>query len=115
MRANSTKHYLANSSPSRRYDGSFDMALYGQQRLIAFRAWIDGLKARPCTDCGRRFHPVAMDFDHVRGKKLKHISGMWSWERSKVLVELAKCELVCSNCHRVRTFERGQQYVKETA
>lgn len=28
-------------------------------------------------------------------------------EREAVLEELAKCELVCTNCHTIRTFERA--------
>lgn len=67
---------------------------------------INRLKDRPCADCGHKFHPVAMDFDHVNGKKVQSISYMLigSWKRLEA--ELAKCELVCSNCHRVRTWMR---------
>lgn len=70
---------------------------------------IDAIKAStPCADCGGRFHPVAMDFDHVAGDKTLGISemvrGRYSWQR--IEVEIAKCEIVCSNCHRVRTYER---------
>lgn len=63
------------------------------------------LKDGPCLDCGRRYSPVCMDFDHVRGKKLMNVSVMPT--RLRVLVrireEVAKCDLVCANCHRVRT------------
>jgi len=69
-------------------------------RLVGFHEWLR--KAEPCTDCGNTFSPEAMDFDHVRGVKLAGISDMWSWGRDRVLAELAKCELVCANCHRVR-------------
>lgn len=72
-------------------------------RNLAFHAWMHELKAAPCTDCGKIFPPVAMDWDHVRGVKVKAISQMWGWNRERILVELAKCELVCANCHRIRT------------
>ena len=72
-------------------------------RLVAFRAWIDVLKNRPCSDCGRVLPSQAMDFDHRRGKKVENITDMWSWDRALVLAELEKCELVCANCHRERT------------
>lgn len=80
-------------------------------RLIEFREWVNTLKAQPCTDCGGTFPPEAMDLDHVRGVKVAQITDMWSWDRDKVLVEIAKCELVCANCHRVRhtTDEDGEQ------
>lgn len=76
------------------------------EKLIAFHDWIDVLKAEPCMDCGDTFPSVVMDFDHVRGQKVAGISQMWSWGREKVLIELAKCELVCANCHRLRTQTR---------
>ncbi len=74
-------------------------------KLIVFKEWVNVLKKAPCTDCGQTLPPVAMDFDHVRGKKISGIAQMWSWSREKVLVELAKCELVCANCHRERTVQ----------
>lgn len=67
------------------------------------------LKRKPCTDCGGAFHPIAMDFDHVRGEKHKEISVLVknSAPIKTLMAELAKCELVCANCHRVRTWERS--------
>lgn len=65
---------------------------------------VEGLKAAPCSDCSGNFPPVAMDFDHVRGEKLNNIGSMTSWDR--ILVEVAKCDLVCANCHRLRTHAR---------
>lgn len=72
-------------------------------RLVAYHEWLRPMKVKPCQDCGRQYPPEAMDFDHVRGEKIKSITDMWSWSRDKVLVELAKCDLVCANCHRERT------------
>lgn len=70
------------------------------------KATIDGLKSKPCLDCGNVFPPCAMDFDHVRGEKKFNISksGLWKWKY--VLEEIEKCDLVCSNCHRIRTLKR---------
>ena len=70
---------------------------------------LDLLKDSPCVDCGGCFPPVAMDFDHVCGEKIKSVSYLVrnsTWEA--VLEEIVKCELVCANCHRVRTKERGE-------
>lgn len=66
------------------------------------------LKDNPCMDCGNKFHFAAMDFDH-RGEdeKLGNVSRMVSLgSKKKILEEVAKCDLVCSNCHRVRTWTR---------
>ena len=66
------------------------------------------LKSEPCLDCGNRFPPEAMDFDHRPGtEKFGQISQLCreqSW--SAVLEEIEKCDVVCSNCHRVRTSRR---------
>lgn len=71
---------------------------------------VAALKNRPCSDCGLRFDPVAMDFDHVRGNKRKDVSVMahTGYPLRLILAEIVKCELVCSNCHRVRTLKRRQ-------
>jgi hypothetical protein len=61
----------------------------------------------PCVDCGVVFHPYAMDFDHTGNDKVADVSDLIQragWQR--VLDEIAKCELVCANCHRVRTYNR---------
>ncbi len=60
----------------------------------------------PCKDCGLLFPPFCMDFDHVRGAKLYHISGgvARGWSIEKLQAEIDKCDLVCANCHRIRSF-----------
>ena len=76
-----------------------------QRSAAHLRAIVNAAKDAPCADCGGRFHPVAMDFDHIRGEKRNDIGRMvWRGVSEAVLrAELAKCELVCANCHRVRT------------
>lgn len=81
------------------------------QRLRDFHAWLEPLKNAPCADCGFQFASVAMDFDHVHGVKTAGIAQMGSWSREKVLTEIAKCELVCANCHRTRTHTRDEEMV----
>jgi hypothetical protein len=69
---------------------------------------VDAAKARPCADCGRSFPAVAMDFDHIRGEKIATVSQLVRGGATKAAVEaeIAKCGLVCANCHRVRTTTR---------
>ena len=73
------------------------------------RAWVDAQKAMPCADCGGTFPSVCMDFDHVRGTKLFAIGARTRTTREKLLAEIAKCDVVCANCHRIRTHERRQR------
>lgn len=57
-----------------------------------------------CADCGGNFHPAAMDFDPT--EKVANVGNMMN--NSKVVreLEISKCEIVCANCHRVRTYNR---------
>lgn len=66
------------------------------------------LKDRPCQDCSMKFPPEAMDFDHVRGRKRNGVGRMKRASLSSLMIEAAKCDLVCANCHRVRTKFRLQ-------
>ena len=76
------------------------------------RAILRECKSRPCADCGGDFPFYVMDFDHREGEeKTAHVAmlvNMMSIER--LLNEIAKCDLVCANCHRVRTYKREQRF-----
>lgn len=58
-------------------------------------------------DCGGRFHPWVMEFDHREGHK-KAMDVSRAIRKSLVVLrrEAAKCDLVCANCHRMRTYKR---------
>jgi hypothetical protein len=62
-------------------------------------------------DCGGTFSPECMDFDHKSGEKVNNVGTMVvrGWNRARVLAEIAKCELVCANCHRTRTKNRRRK------
>ena len=78
-------------------------------RRKVVRNIIDTHKSVPCMDCGKKYPPYVMDFDHVRGIKIIEIGRMLNQTRpDKVLEEIDKCEVVCSNCHRERTYQRKQ-------
>lgn len=74
-----------------------------ERRLEFIRAQ----KAAPCMDCGQQYPWYVMDFDH-RGDEPKE----FGLARARACVtrlaaEIAKCDLVCSNCHRTRTWRRA--------
>jgi hypothetical protein len=61
----------------------------------------------PCVDCGINYPYYVMDFDHVRGQKHANVMELVSTlSKKKIDLEIAKCEIVCSNCHRIRTHMR---------
>jgi hypothetical protein len=71
------------------------------------RAFIAEAKNKPCADCKERYPPWVMDFDHRAGaEKEFNLSGSDWRSRKKIAAEIAKCDVVCANCHRQRTHER---------
>ena len=61
----------------------------------------------PCVDCGINYPYYVMDFDDVRGQKHANVMELVSTlSKKKIDEEIAKCEIVCSNCHRIRTHMR---------
>lgn len=77
--------------------------------------WLRSLKVgRPCTDCGKVFPPEAMQFDHLPGTlKQGDVSTLTGRSMRGILQEIAKCELVCANCHVIRTFKRAGWTLRE--
>ena len=77
-------------------------------RYLRGRAVILEAKRGGCVDCGYNAHPAALEFDHLPGADKKfelalgHSRGV-----DAIRLELAKCECVCANCHRVRTTKRN--------
>ena len=78
------------------------------KRRVARKLFIDHLKDNPCSDCGGIFPPECMDFDHVHGRKVFQIGRVGTLRLESIIEEIAKCELVCANCHRIRTRQRKQ-------
>ena len=72
------------------------------------RAVVNEAKSRPCVDCGEEYPYWVMDLDHSRGEKSMGINAaIGRLSLQDLLVELAKCDPVCANCHRDRTYRRG--------
>ena len=107
IRPRSRAHYRANKGYYRKRN---------QKRTAAITAFVRQYKINnpTCTDC-QLDHPWwRLDFDHLEGfKKDGEVSRARSlkWSNERILREIAKCELVCANCHRDRTHTRriGQE------
>jgi len=74
-------------------------------KIIKKKELID-LLGGACTDCGEKYPFYVFDFDHVRGTKKASISRLLCSSPNMIDKEVKKCELVCANCHRVRTYSR---------
>lgn len=73
-------------------------------------AWVQAYKLeRGCADCGYDKHPAALDFDHLPGSvKVRDIKSGQHLGWVALQEEVKKCEVVCANCHRIRTANRRQ-------
>jgi hypothetical protein len=83
-----------------------------RKRYASVLAKIRAVKLeRGCKDCGYREYAVALAFDHLPGSHKSFNLSQWStghptWE--EIEAEIAKCEVVCHNCHAVRGEKRRE-------
>lgn len=64
-------------------------------------------ESKPCADCGISYPHYVMDFDHIGDNKDGIIQEFVKRHNIRALnEEIAKCEVVCSNCHRIRSQNR---------
>lgn len=83
-------------------------ALLRQKKQQINKEIADLAKSVPCTDCKIQYPAIAMDFDHISIDKVDNVSNMVAEcaPSSQLRAEIAKCEVVCANCHRIRTLNR---------
>lgn len=73
------------------------------ERRRRVRAWFVEYKSSlSCARCGEN-HPACIDFHHRDpAQKIRDVAEMasCSYSKEKILAEVAKCDILCSNCHR---------------
>ena len=83
----------------------------GKKKYLRRRHWLNKYKEyKGCSKCGYSLHGVAIDFDHVDpNTKRFNISQRLANSTIKLLFEeIRKCDLLCANCHRIKTLEEKQ-------
>ena len=81
-----------------------------KKREVLRAFMLEYLHAHPCVDCGINDIRV-LEFDHVRGEKKGTIGYFLSTLQANSLkTEIEKCEVVCANCHRIRTYKITKCY-----
>jgi hypothetical protein len=85
-------------------------------RILALKEITTKAKAVPCKDCGKSYNYYVMDFDHLEPTHKEYtISKMVQDGKctdQELLDEIAKCEVVCANCHRERTHIQAKERYK---
>jgi len=79
---------------------------YVKKSVCKRREWLDSLKDSPCSDCGIKYPPFVMEWHHLNPcmKSFSIGQGSFRHSRGKILFEISKCVLLCSNCHRIREY-----------
>lgn len=92
-----------------KYFDEFNSAIRLPDKRQKTRKLVIELKTnKPCMDCKIIYPYFMYDFDHVRGEKLGNIESIARKGDVQLLMdEVAKCDLVCALCHRLRTFMRS--------
>ena len=99
------------------YKNKTDWNEWNRKRAKTNADAIRELKSTPCLDCDGTFPHYVMEFDHVpeRGEKkftISTLAGSRTMNAPTMKAELAKCDIICANCHGIRTHERNQQNTK---
>jgi hypothetical protein len=97
------EHYLKNKQ---RY---IDQAGRRKRAIaeVRFRYILEYFRSHPCTDC-EESDPLVLEFDHVGEKNFNVSTALRVRNWQSILEEIAKCEVVCANCHRRRTARRSR-------
>ena len=90
--------------------------LYQLNSRKKYNNYLKEIKNKPCLDCKKKYPYYVMDFDHLNPKeKIGNIRVLANKmiPMAKLEKEISKCELVCANCHRIRTFRRQKAGLAE--
>jgi DNA-binding CsgD family transcriptional regulator len=68
-------------------------------------------QSRGCSDCGEFYPYWMLEFDHLKNKQFQLSSYKeHTQDIEKVREEISKCDVVCSNCHKDRTYRRAMKH-----
>jgi len=94
------KHYEQNKESYK--SSSYNSRIKRKQVVVNIK------ESSPCIDCNKYYPYWVMQFDHVNSDKVADVAKLITYaSMEKVLKEIAKCELVCANCHWTRTYKRN--------
>ena len=94
-------HYAKNPEPQKARNKVRSREMH--RRGVVFMAQY--LALNPCVDCGEADVDV-LEFDHIELRRRaggKPVTSLTGQSESRILAEIAKCEVRCANCHTRRT------------
>jgi|SRR5271157_5348777 len=106
QREKSNQHYHANKSAYKKRSLEYRRSKRDEARRL-----IDEARSKPCHDCEQQHPRWRMELDHRDpSKKTRCVSEMvGSYTLQQIAREIEKCDAVCANCHRDRTFFRKSE------
>ena len=103
QRVYSRAHYAANKRKHIEKRNAWRIIYKEEQRKV-----VRDLKKPPCTDCKVSYPYYVMHFDHrdPTKKEFAVSSVIGNISNERLFAEIAKCDLVCANCHAERTYRQ---------
>lgn len=97
------KHYEANKDKMKARARAHD-----EKKKKAVKSFLlEYLSKNFCVDCGNS-NPIVLEFDHKTKKEKRFFIGEANcrgYSLKSVIAEVAKCDIRCANCHRIKTYE----------
>ena len=85
---------------------------HNKRLAVERRILIDEIKLKTgCIECGYKENPVALDFDHINpaDKEFTIGTSYTSVSLKRLYKEIDKCQVLCANCHRIRTYKMSKE------
>ena len=83
------------------------MVASSKKRYVKMRKLIQRWKVfKGCNHCGYNENACALDLDHISDNSTKpsHMRAVrYEWNKARIKKELSKCQVLCANCHRIKT------------
>lgn len=93
---NPVKHKAETSKNRERYRRKYQVYL------------LEYLSNNPCIECGES-DIRCLDFDHLKDKEIVISKAMY-WSIDRLKLEIAKCQVLCANCHRKKSHKESNSY-----
>lgn len=101
----SRKYYAENKEHHKKIIYELRKKQIQEKRSLMIQYFLE----HPCTDCGMT-DVRTLEFDHLHSKEVNISEVLQSWSWKRILQEIAKCDVVCANCHGIRTHSRANTY-----